>query len=76
VGQSKICARHGLSVRQCLVNTVVEIVITFDNGCKHPKLARGASAFANEPRLGQAGFTAANIGNLITKQIDFIGNTI
>ena len=52
----------------------IQEIASLDMVGEEAKLTGGAAAFAFEPRRGQAGFPAANIGNRIAARVDFLGD--
>ncbi len=65
---------QGLPVRQRRIMAPVQIRALFDMVGKQPKLPRRPPAFAIQPRLGQAGFLTADLGDLRGPRFDLIGN--
>ena len=72
--QPDLWARQRLAVGQCGIQATVEIVALLDVVGKQAKLAGRAAALALQAGFGQAGFLAADLGDLGGACLNLVGN--
>jgi hypothetical protein len=72
----QVGARHGRALGQRRIMATVKVIALEDMLGKKPQLPHGAPALTLQPRLGQAGFLAADKGDRLGAGLDLVGDGV